>query len=330
MENDDQGPKEADDVGGHFIQTPIACESGRALARVPLDSRHQGWLELPHGGVLMSMVLELAHRGLLPPLLGQENYPIRTSFRLGGPSLLLSDEIEVGVERQEREIRGWIRKQDERSPTLTARIQSGIADEPAWMAEVDRIATTVEKAGREMKDRGIPLPYTRNCFVCGSERKQPGLERRFYCVETAGLQVAFTFMGLDPEDQEKLSVYRLPEGQIHPGILAAILDETLGWAGFIHTRQGGVTVRLESTLFRSIEPGEKMLCFGACTGTRGKSPAHLFWHATGGILPIGEEDFSPVMLASGQWLAMPKLTEEMKTHLTPADWTRRWFDSENP
>jgi hypothetical protein len=32
--------------------------------------------------------------------------------------------------------------------------------------------------------------------------------------------------------------------------------------------------------------------------------------------------------ASGQWLAMPDLTDEMKKHLRPAEWLDKWFAPE--
>ena len=58
---------------------------------------------------------------------------------------------------------------------------AGVAWPEDWdLNEVDRIATTVERAGREAKERGTALPYSRNCFVCGSERQEPGLERSFH------------------------------------------------------------------------------------------------------------------------------------------------------
>jgi hypothetical protein len=328
MDNGGQGPEQAGGDAGRFIQAPIDSAGGRARTTVSLGSRFQGWLEIPHGGALMSMVLELAHRGLTPSLLLPEHYPIRASFRLGGPSLVGTEDVEIGVEQQGPQIHGWVRKTGQEQPSVTSIIECGTDPEPTWMNEIDRIATTVERAGREAKERGAALPYSRNCFVCGSERQEPGLERRFHCVELEGLKVAFTFLGLDPDDQEKLASYRLEDGQIHPGVLAAILDETLGWGGFVHTRQGGVTVKLEVVILRPVEPDEKMLCFGACSGTRGRSADRLVWYSTGGIVPIGEEEPSPIMLANGQWLVVPRLTEEMRTHLLPDDWGHRWFGSE--
>ena len=132
-------------------------------------------------------------------------------------------------------------------------------------------------------------------------------------------------MGLEEDDQNRLSRFQLADGQIHPGPLAAVLDETLGWGGFVRTRQGGVTVRLELDIMRAVEPGEKLLALGTCTGVRGKSAQRMFWFSEGGILPMGEEDLSPVMLARGQWLAVPELTEQMPGQLIPPELTEPLF-----
>jgi hypothetical protein len=54
----------------------------------------------------------------------------------------------------------------------------------------------------------------------------------------------------------------------------------------------------------------------------------MFWFSDGGILPMGERDLPPIMRASGQWLAMPDLTDEMRKHLRPGEWLDKWFAPE--
>jgi hypothetical protein len=193
---------------------------------------------------------------------------------------------------------------------------------------LDRLAETMEAIGRETKDNVLPLPYATDCFVCGSEREHPGLQRKFYCLDQQGAQVVFTSIGLDPDDRSRFSQFHLDDARIHPGVLAAILDETMGWGGFVKARQGGMTVKLDIDFLRPVEEGEKMLCYGVCSGTRGKRAGRMFWFSEGGIFPMGEGGLSPIMRASGQWLAMPDLTEEMKKHLRPAEWLDRWFEPE--
>lgn len=309
---------------GLFAPGFFSQEGDQIQATLCLDARHQGWLEIPHGGILMSLLLEAAHHGFEDPLLLGCQDPIRASFRWGGPTLLLGDEVQVLARKEGGAIHGSIRKKEEKSPSLEARIDTGPAR--CRLEDLDPIPQTMELLGKDARDRIIPLPYSRNCFVCGSHRTHPGLERKFFCLEAGEQRVVYTPMGLDPNDDNRLFWFRLSEAELHPGAPAAILDEVLGWSGFLSTRQGGVTVRLEIDFFRPVDLGERMLCFGTCTRVRGKNPHRLFWYAVGGILPFGGTDLSPIVLARGQWLAVPKLTEEMKTHLAPSDWLARWFD----
>jgi len=308
---------------GFFVSSPFVQEGDQIQASLPLENRHQGWMEIPHGGILMSLLLEAAHHGFEDPLFSGSGDPIRTSFRWGGPTLLLGDEVQVLARREQAGVHGSICKRDETSPSLTAWIDRGPAR--FGLEDLDPIQQTLEGIGKDAKDKVIPLPYSSNCFVCGSNRADPGLQRRFYCLEDGQQRVIFTPMGLDPEDEAKFSWYRLSEEELHPGAMAAILDEVLGWSGFLATRQGGVTVKLEIDFLRPVDLGERMLCFGSCVRVRGRNPQRLFWYSVGGILPFGSTDLSPIVLAKGQWLAVPNLTEEMKNHLMPAGWLERWF-----
>ncbi len=113
--------KDTEKEGG-FIRTPISTEAHSARTFVSFDGRHQGWNDLPHGGILMSMILELAHRGLSPTVFHEEMYPLRVVFRLGGPSLLLSDRVELSTCREEGRILGRVVKEGETQPSLEAGI----------------------------------------------------------------------------------------------------------------------------------------------------------------------------------------------------------------
>jgi len=317
---------EEEPAGKGFLEAAVIPGQDGVRSRVTLDARHQGWMEIPHGGILMSMILELAHRGLTPPLFQDPSPgPLRIAFRLGGPSLSIRDRLEVGARRRDGTVHGWVKKEQEDTPSLQAEFRclapSGGQDGP----DMTRILAALQRIGNDPGKGSVPLPYSRSCFVCGAERLRPGLERRFFYLEGAQSRIVFTYVGLDPQDRERFHRFRLHDGQPHPGTLISVLDETLGWSGFVETRQGGVTVRLEVDVHRPADPGEKMLCIGVCTGTRGRTPERQFWFAEGAVLPMGEGAWSPIMTARGQWLSVPKLTEEMKRHLMPRDWLRRWF-----
>jgi len=324
--NPQTNPPDGDWV--RFLTTPIVRGDSQASTVITLGSRHQGWLGVPHGGILMSMALELAHHGMGEALFSSERFPVRASFRWGGATVSLGDNLEIAARDDTDSIQVSITKDTESLPSFSATIRSVQPSDDIETDHLDILTDAMETIGRDTKDNVLPLPYATNCFVCGSEREHPGLMRKFYCLDAKGVQIVFTTMGLEPDDQSKVFRFQLDDDLIHPGVLAAILDETMGWSGFVQARQGGMTVKLDVDFLRPVDRGEKMLCFGMCSGTRGKDPSRMFWFSEGGILPMGEGDLSPIMRARGQWLAMPALTDEMKKHLSPPEWLDRWFAPE--
>jgi acyl-coenzyme A thioesterase PaaI-like protein len=321
--NPQMNPAEAEWV--RFLTTPIVREESQASTVITLGERHQGWMGVPHGGILMSLALELAHHGMRESPFSPERFPVRTSFRWGGATVSLGDNLEIVARKEADSIQVSITKDAESLPSFSATIRSLSSSEDIETNHLDILTDAMETIGRDTKDKVLPLPYATNCFVCGSEREHPGLMRRFYCLDAKGVKVVFTSVGLEPDDQSKVFRFLLDDELIHPGVLAAILDETMGWGGFVQARQGGMTVKLDVDILRPVDRGEKILCFGICSGTRGKDPSRMFWFSEGGILPMGEGNLSPIMRARGQWLAMPDLTDQMKKHLSPPEWLDRWF-----
>jgi acyl-coenzyme A thioesterase PaaI-like protein len=325
MQEEDRKTKSPDVGGIRLLTTPIEGGEDRARTTIVLDERHEGWTGVPHGGVLMSLVLELAHHGMDRSVFSSEGFPIRTSFRWGGPTVFLGDSLEIEARREGEETRVTITKEGEETPSFSVSIRSMPSPDVSEPEHLDTLTKAMEAIGRDTKDNVLPLPYATNCFVCGTEREHPGLTRKFFCLDAKGQQIVFTSIGLDPDDQNRVFRFQLDDAPVHPGVLAAILDETMGWGGFVKARHGGMTVKLDIDFLRPVERGEKMVCYGLCSGTRGKSATRMFWFAEGGILPMGEGDLPPILRASGQWLAMPDLTEEMRKHLRPSDWLDRWF-----
>ena len=311
-----------------FLTEPILHEEDKVRATMILDERHQGWLGVPHGGILISLALELAHHGSNRTVFSSQAFPVRASFRWGGPTVSLGDTLEIEARDEGQGIGVSITKEREETPSFSATIHSVSSAGEIETEHLDNLTEAMETTGKDTPDSVLPLPYAANCFVCGSEREHPGLARRFFCLDTKGFQIVFTSIGLDPDDPCRAFRFQIDDSMIHPGVLAAILDETMGWGGFLRARQGGMTVKLDVDFLRPAERGEKMLCLGACSGTRGKSATRMFWFSEGGILPMGEGDLPPIVRARGQWLAIPDLTDEMKKHLRPAEWLDRWFAQE--
>ena len=87
------------------------------------------------------------------------------------------------------------------------------------------------------------LPYYRNCFVCGVQRSIPGLKRSFYIAAKGADKIIAAPAGFDRSDADTFYAFQ-KEGYIHPISLIALLDESLGWAGFMKSSSGAVTTRI--------------------------------------------------------------------------------------
>jgi hypothetical protein len=115
-------------------------------------------------------------------------------------------------------------------------------------------------------------------------------------------------------------------GRVHPVVLLALVDETMGWGGFMNYASGAVTVRLDATLHRDLALGEKFIVFGRGERVRGKGSRMLYW-TSGGIAAVGKGGaIETVMTSSGQFFGVPELTEQMRRELIPGELTRRTFE----
>ena len=108
-----------------------------------------------------------------------------------------------------------------------------------------------------MSETEVFQPGSRHCFVCGKENPI-GLKVRFY---QRGNQV-ITHFTPGPEHQG------YPD-RMHGGIAGALLDETIGRAGFIHG-YWTFTVRFEVKYRKPIPIGEEITVVGELTRDRGR------------------------------------------------------------
>ncbi len=64
-----------------------------------MDLRTEGWVGIPHGGIAMGAILELASSLELPGS-GAFNFPLSAEFRLGGSRAKIGDVMTVDVMRE--------------------------------------------------------------------------------------------------------------------------------------------------------------------------------------------------------------------------------------
>jgi hypothetical protein len=113
---------------------------------------------------------------------------------------------------------------------------------------------------------------------------------------------------------------------IHPIAFLALLDETMGWAGFMSSASGAVTVRIHYTFYRDIHVGERLVVFGRGEKVKGKAGLRLLFWTSGGVAVVNNSgSFEVVITSSGQYLGVSELTEQMKTELIPKELTTSVF-----
>ncbi|HAJ28248.1 MAG TPA: hypothetical protein DCG53_13565 [Syntrophus sp. (in: bacteria)] len=306
-----------------FGNAGIVRDDQGVRSRLKMTRSTEGWIGIPHGGIGMGILLELAlHTGAngLDPVY---QYPFNVEYRLGGASLHIGDAVEAAVIRNEDRLSGRILREGEDEPYLRANIHYGKEGPHKKVQFQDSLPVRYD----DIENRLLPLPYYRNCFVCGVEREEAGLRRRFYFVDGEVTEkIVVSLAGFDEDDKQSFNRFQRNE-IFHPLPILALLDETLGLAAFMVSASGGVTVRIDYTFYRDIRVGERLLFFGRGGKLRGKTPSRMMCWASGGAAVVRDDGtLEPVVSASGQWLGVPALTHQMREALIPAELNRRAFE----
>jgi hypothetical protein len=303
-----------------FGNSGIIRDEAGVRSEIEMDLRTEGWIGIPHGGISMGAIVDLFE--LLHEARGSRGlpFPITINVRMGGPRLSTGETVEVAVAPEGEGAKGIVSVRGSALPYLKADI--------AKTQERSTVETSacLPSSFEQMEGSLLALPFYRNCFVCGVDRHHPGLKRKFQLFETAGPnRVVVSCAGFDAEDRN--TVHRFERnGWIHPVVLLALVDETMGWAGFMNYASGGVTVHMSATLHRRIGVTEKLVVFGRGEKVRGADSRMLIW-VSGGAAVVGKAGaFEIVMTASSQFLGVPALTEQMRTELIPQELTRRAFE----
>ena len=300
-------------------------------ANLAFDARTQGWVGIPHGGIGMGAIAELATTLDSYPADGASRYPMTLEYRLGGCPARIGDLASVEVSSCDGQIEGKISIGLNPSPYMTAAIRYGVEDQEGkelFSSFFPGDAAGLLPGGTAgLSKDWMPLPRYRDCFVCGTERVYAGLKRTFHLWEAAlPGRIIIAPVGDGADDLDTFCRFQT-DGIIHPLAFLALLDETVGWGGFMLSGSGGVTVRIRFTFYRDIKAGERVLVFGRGDKVRGKAASRLLYWGSGGAAVVHENGrLEPVIAVSGQFLGVPELTEQMKVELSPKDLTERAFE----
>jgi uncharacterized protein (TIGR00369 family) len=118
----------------------------------------------------------------------------------------------------------------------------------------------------EKRKVGTPLPNYEFCYVCGHGNPR-GLNVRF---QVEGDCVTTRFR---PD-----ALHAGYPGRVHGGVIAALLDETMGWAPSVTAGRFCVAVELNIRYMRPVPPDRELVVTGRTDSTTGR-----IWEASGEI-----------------------------------------------
>ena len=305
-----------------FGGAEIRREGKEVRAVLHMDLHTEGWVGIPHGGIGMGAIADLAAMLDSYPRDEAALYPLSAEFRLGGVSVRTGERVLVRVFPKDGGAGGIIGAEKDAPPYMTASL-SFTKDEPVRR---DVFASYLPARLSDIAGGLVDMPSYRNCFVCGVARRHPGLRRRFYLHDSGRTgKVVIARAGFEPEDRQSFYLFQ-ENGIVHPVALIALLDEVVGWGGFLIAKSGGVTVRIGYTFYRPVTAAEKIVAFGRGEKVKGRGSRLLFW-ASGGAAVVAEDgSLEPVVAVSAQYFGVPELTEQMKAHLVPEELTTRVFE----
>jgi hypothetical protein len=292
-----------------FAWDKVREENGALAAEIEMQRRHEGWMDIPHGGVGIAATLELIDLLWQRRRGGRMPYPHEVAFRFAdacriGDRLVVTaaetatGEVEVSLARPQSG--GKVYLQGRARP-----LEHGVAA-PAVPEPLD-LPPVAELLGAAAAITALPV-YD-NCLVCGVHRDAPGLRRRFFSAEYRGRAWIIAQLGLDPADAGIVVDFRQDADTLHPGVVGAVLDELCGWSGYLAERPlYGYTVRFGIELRRPVGIDEQLLFLAE----EPRGVTRRFYDARGAALALGPgREPEVVAAAAGKWLVVPELNGQL-------------------
>ena len=273
--------------------------------------KHEGWEGIPHGGVAMTALLDLADHCWLKEKGKNLVYPLTAEWRFAD-AVAIGDKMHLRAEVKEGE-------------TITASMQSEKSVKTYLRAEI--------KLQREIATSYLSLPDPQdllqnsaahqalavydNCFVCGRKRQFPGLQRRFFKTRidadesSAGgcPAIIVRFGGAGAAAGLAASFQQAPD-QLHPGVLAALLDELCGWSGVLADDLYGFTVRFKLNINRLPRLDEEIFGFAPTPEVKGRGERQFYFPEGCLYQKNSHGAFEVIATATGQWLARHQLRRQ--------------------
>jgi len=307
-------------------EVDVLPENKGLKSAMMMDRKREGWAGIPHGGIGMGAIMELISFHENYPTSAKALFPLQIHFRMGGASARIGDRVIIRTWPREGGAEGEISVNGAAHAYISASVSFRKDDKSLRETFASYMPASIDDLGQIKTD----VPNDKNCFVCGLERQEPGLRRRFQVIDGNGQTLAIAPVGFAESDREDFFWCRRGD-VLHPLALLALLDETMGWGGFLLSGHGGVSVRFSFLFTRDIQIHEKFIVFGRGEQLKGNVGKRLMFWSSGGIAVVKENGALEMIAASsGQFLALTELTEQMKVNLFPSELTRKVFQIAGP
>jgi hypothetical protein len=299
----------------------ILAENNGLKATMRMDKKREGWIGIPHGGIGMGAIMEMISLHENYPSDPKERFPLQVHFRMGGASARIGDRVMIHTRPGLGGAEGQISVNGAAHPYISANVLFRKDDQLLRETFLNYMPVNIKNMGQVKAD----MPNYKHCFVCGLGRREPGLRRRFQVLERNGHRFAIAPVGFLESDRKEFFWCRRGDF-LHPLAQLALMDETMGWAGFLISGHGGVSVRFSFVFFRDIRLHEKFIVFGRGEQVKGNIEKRMMFWSSGGIAAVKDDGaFEMVAASSGQVLIVPELTEQMRTNLFPTELTQKVF-----
>ncbi len=281
------------------------CDSG-VEAEMVFSRDHEGWMGIPHGGVAMAALLDLADHCWFKKRGENLVYPLEIDWRFAD-AVCIGDEMSLkAVVKDENSLLLSMQRQGSEKIYLSAEVRVAVE-----VAEVD-FPLLEPKLLQKKSAQHQPLEVYDNCFVCGRKRQKPGLRRRFFRFGHTGdeLPSIIVRFGGGTEGLQLASSFQQASGTLHPGVLAALLDELCGWSGVLAGDLYGYTVRFKLHLNHLPIIGEELFGIAPAPLVRGRG-VRKFYHPKGALYQKkADGSLAVAAVATGQWLARAELRQQ--------------------
>jgi hypothetical protein len=282
---------------GGFLFTDYNASGDSISAGMKLSEKHEGWPGIPHGGIGITAIYEL-----IDIMDGSgAAYPSESTFRFGGESISTGDEITITVTKNETHYIGRVVSKNDRHPYLSAVIGRNMTDVSRQKLKM----FTHPDPGVSRKTIGIKLINMAGRIIFSPGYQEDNDLKKIECMEAGG-NPDFYHCTICSNTESGTNGINAIGDILHPGAIATILDEMLGWTIFHASNLAGVTTNLHCSMLTPVSRFDSLYVDTIYEGMKG-SQLRKFASCSGGLFVKRGDRSDLAAFASGRWFMMPDL-----------------------